>query len=124
MYVADHRRLREREEIAIVQQVLLRVLEALAANIGFFHAVGANGRTHRSVDNGDSALENLLESMLVIRRHGEFLKKFRQGASWHCWPHCAIQMQTALYQEYRSRLLPRTHSRRMSPEPGWIALRA
>ena len=66
--VADHLRLREREEIAVVQQILLRVLEALAADVGLVHAVGADGRAHRAVDDGDAVLEQLLERMRV--RHG------------------------------------------------------
>ena len=63
MDVADHRRLGQREEIAVVQQVLLRVLEALAADVGFGHPVGADGRPHRAVDDGDAVLEDLLERM-------------------------------------------------------------
>ena len=52
--VADHLRLGEREEVAVVQQVLFRVLEALAADVGFLHAVGADGGAHRAVDDGDA----------------------------------------------------------------------
>ena len=52
--VADHLRLREREEVAVVEQVLLRVLEALAADVRLLHAVGADGRAHRAVDDGDA----------------------------------------------------------------------
>ena len=63
MNVADHLRLREGEEITVVEQVLGRVLEALPANVGFFHAVGADGRAHRSVDDGDAVLEDLFQRM-------------------------------------------------------------
>ena len=69
MDVADHLRLRQREEVAVVQQVLRRVLEALAADVRFRHAVGADGRAHRSIDDGDAALEDLFQRMLVGFRH-------------------------------------------------------
>ena len=55
----------EREEVAVVQQVLRRVLEALAADVRFRHAVGADGRAHRAVDDGDAAFEDLLKRMLM-----------------------------------------------------------
>ena len=61
MDVADHLRLREREEVAVVQQVLLRVLEALAADVRLGHPVGADGRAHRAVDDGDALSEQLFE---------------------------------------------------------------
>ena len=76
--VADHLWLREGEEIAVVEQVLRRVLEALAANVGFRHAVGADGGAHRSIDDGDAALENLLQRMLVSFCHHGSIKR--------CWP--------------------------------------
>ena len=60
--VADHLRLRQREEVAVVQQILLRVLEALAADVRLRHAVGADGRPHRAVDDGDALLEQLLRA--------------------------------------------------------------
>ena len=46
----------EREDVAVVQQILLRVLEALAANVRLGHPVGADGRAHRAVDDGDAFL--------------------------------------------------------------------
>ena len=63
--VADHRRLRQREEIAVVQQVLLRILEALAADVGFLHPVGADRRAHRAVDDGDALFEDLAQRMAI-----------------------------------------------------------
>ena len=63
--VADHLRLRQREEIAVVEQILLRVLEALAADVRLRHAVGADGRAHRAVDDGDAFVEQLLERVIV-----------------------------------------------------------
>ena len=69
MDVADHLRLRQREEVAVVQQVLLRVLEALPADVGFRHPVGADGRAHRSIDDGDAVLEDLLKRMLLGCSH-------------------------------------------------------
>src|SRR5258708_1304636 len=69
MDVADHLRLREGEEVAVVQQILGCVLEAISANVGFLHAVGADRRAHRSVDNGDSTLDDLFKRMLLDFRH-------------------------------------------------------
>ena len=69
MDVADHLRLRQREEVAVVQQVLRRVLEALPADVRFRHAIGADRRAHRSVDDGDATLEDLFKRMLVGFRH-------------------------------------------------------
>ncbi len=59
----------EGEEVAVVEQVLGGVLEALAADVGFRHAVGADGGAHRAVDDGDAGFENLFERMLVSFGH-------------------------------------------------------
>jgi hypothetical protein len=69
MNVTDHSGLRQGEEIAVVQQVLLRVLEALPANVGFLHAVGTNRRAHRSVDDGDPTFEDVFKRMLMGLSH-------------------------------------------------------
>src|SRR5260370_33684165 len=69
MDVTDHLRLSQGEEITVVQQVLRRVLEALPADVSFCHAVGADRRAHRSIDDGDSTLEDLFKRMLVVFRH-------------------------------------------------------
>ena len=69
MNIADHLRLSQREKVAVVQQVLRRVLEALAADVRFRHAIGADGRAHRSIDDGDAALENLFKRMLIGCSH-------------------------------------------------------
>ncbi len=69
MDVADHLRLGEREEVAVVQQVLGGVLEALAADVRFRHAVGADGGAHRAIDDGDAALENLFQRMWMAFGH-------------------------------------------------------
>jgi hypothetical protein len=61
--VADHVRLREREDVAVVEQVLGRVLEPLAANVCLGHPVRADGRAHRAVDDGDALLEEALEGV-------------------------------------------------------------
>ena len=66
MNVADQLRLRQREQVAVVQQVLLRVLEALPANVRLFHPVGADGRPRRSINDGDAAFEDLFERMLGV----------------------------------------------------------
>ncbi len=65
MDVADHLRLGEREEVAVVEQVLGGVLEALAANVGFRHAVGADGGAHGAVDDGDAVFEDRFQGVLV-----------------------------------------------------------
>ncbi len=64
MDVADHRGLRERKEVAVVEEVLGRVLEALAADVGFLHPVGADGGAHGAVDDGDAGGEDLFQRML------------------------------------------------------------
>jgi hypothetical protein len=69
MDVADHRRLGEGEQIAVVQQVLFRVLEALATDVGLGHPVGADGGAHGAVDDRDPVLEDLLERMLAGGGH-------------------------------------------------------
>ena len=67
MDVADHRRLGQREQVAVVQQVLAGVAEALAADVRLGHAVGADGRAHRAVDDGDALREDLLQR---VQRRG------------------------------------------------------
>ena len=54
MDVANHIRLSQREEVPVVQQILRRILEALPADVSFRHAIGADRRTHRSIDDRDS----------------------------------------------------------------------
>ncbi len=58
--VADHVRLGQGEEVSVVQQVFFRVLKAVATDVGFLHAVGADGGAHRSVDDGDSGFQDFL----------------------------------------------------------------
>src|SRR5439155_15682484 len=67
--VTDHLRLSQGEEVTVVQQVLPRVLEAFPADVRFRHAVGADRCAHRSVDDGNSTLEDLFKRMLVGFRH-------------------------------------------------------
>src|ERR1700738_3947065 len=69
MNVADHLRLSQGEEITVVEQVLGRVFEALPADVSFLHAVGADRRAHRSVDDGNSTVENLFQRMLLGCSH-------------------------------------------------------
>ncbi len=68
--VTDHLRLRQREEVAVVEQILRRVLEALAADVRFLHAVGADGRAHRAVDDDDAVLKEFFEGMKIGHRMG------------------------------------------------------
>jgi hypothetical protein len=67
--IADHLRLRQRKEIAVVQQILRRVLEPLPANIRFLHPIGADRRAHRSIDDGNTAFQYLLQGMGVVANH-------------------------------------------------------
>src|ERR1700733_13086059 len=69
MDVADHLRPRQGEEVAVVQQILLRVLEAFPADVRFRHAVGADRGAHRTIDDGDSTLEYLFKGMLAGFHH-------------------------------------------------------
>src|SRR6185437_8266709 len=69
MDIADHLRLCQGEEVTVVQQILCRILEARSANVGFLHAVGSYRRAHRSIDDGDTAFEDLLKGMLVSCHH-------------------------------------------------------
>ncbi len=59
MNIADHLWLRQREKVPVVQQILFRIFEAIPTDVGFLHAVGTNGGTHRSINDGDTILENL-----------------------------------------------------------------
>ena len=63
MNIADHLRLRQQKQVAVVLQVLLRVLESLPADVRLGHAIGADRRAHRAIDNRDAALENLHQGM-------------------------------------------------------------
>jgi len=72
MDVANHFWLSQREEVTVVQKALRRVLESLPSDIRFRHAVGADGRAHRSVDDGNSIVEDLFKRMWVGFRHALF----------------------------------------------------
>ncbi len=67
--VTDHLWLRQGEKVTVVQQALRRVLEPLSADVRFRHAIGADCSAHRSVDDGNSTLENLFKWMLIGSRH-------------------------------------------------------
>ena len=69
MNVAYHFWLGQREEVAVVQQALRRVPKSLPADVRFGHSISADGRAHRSIDDGNSTLEDLLQRMLVGSRH-------------------------------------------------------
>ena len=59
--VADDVRPGEREDVAVVEQVLLGVGEALAAGVGLVEAVAADGRAHRAVEHEDPVAEEGFE---------------------------------------------------------------
>ena len=64
MNVANHLRLRQRKQVAVVQQVFFRVLEMpLPANVRLLHPVVADGRPRRSIDDGDAAFKDLSQRM-------------------------------------------------------------
>src|ERR1700733_11892107 len=69
MDVADHLRPRQGEEVTVVQQILLRVLEAIPPDVRFRHAVRADRGAHRTIDDGDSTLEYLFKGMLADFHH-------------------------------------------------------
>ena len=69
MNIADHFWLGQREEIAVVQQALCRVPKAVAADVRFRHSISADGRAHRSIDDGNPTLEDLFQRMLAGSRH-------------------------------------------------------
>ena len=56
MDIANRFWLSQREQVTVVQKALRRVLESLASDIRFRHAVGADSRAHRAVDDRDSIL--------------------------------------------------------------------
>src|SRR5580692_5165239 len=69
MNVANHFWLSQREEVAVVQQALGRILKALPADVRFRHPISADGRAHRSIDDGNPTLEDLFQRMLMGSRH-------------------------------------------------------
>ena len=78
MDVADHLWLSQGEEIAVVQQVLRRTLEALPADVSFRHPVGADRGAHRSIDDRNSTLHDLLKRMLLCFAHVS-LNRLKRG---------------------------------------------
>ncbi len=73
MNIADHLRLRQREQIAVVHQVLVRVLEPLPADIRLGHPIGTDRRAHRAIDNGDAALQNVVNRVWTGISHRSFI---------------------------------------------------
>ena len=63
--VANHLRLRERKQVAVIEQVLLRVGKALAAHVRLLHPVGADGRAHCAVNDGDALGEQAFQQFGV-----------------------------------------------------------
>jgi hypothetical protein len=50
----------EGEEVAVVEEIFAGIAKAAAADILFFHSVGADGGPHGAVNNGDATLEENL----------------------------------------------------------------
>ena len=63
MNVANHFWLSQCEQVTIIQKAFPGVLEPFAPNIGLSHAVCADRRTHRSINDGDTIFENLFDGM-------------------------------------------------------------
>ena len=56
MNIANHLWLGQREEVAVIQQALRRILKALPADVRFRHSISADSRAHRSIDDGNPTL--------------------------------------------------------------------
>src|SRR6185369_9060577 len=69
MNVADHLWLGQREEVTVVKQAFRGVLEAVPTDVRFGHAIRADGRAHRSVDDGNTIFEDLFQRMCVEFSH-------------------------------------------------------
>jgi len=69
MDIADHFWPGQRKQITIVQKALGRVLESFSSDIRFRHAIAADGRAHRPVDNGNSTVEDLFQRVIVHCLH-------------------------------------------------------
>lgn len=66
-----------RKQVTVIEQILLRLLEAFRTDVGFLHPVGSDGRSHRAVDYGNALFEDLLERMFAICDH--FLQAWNGG---------------------------------------------
>ena len=65
MDVADRAGLRERIKVAVVLEILFRILEPLAANLGLAQSVGADSRAHRAVKDDDAFAERALKKFKI-----------------------------------------------------------
>ncbi len=68
--VGDDIGLGEAEEIAVALEVLVMILEALAAEIGLGELELLQGGAHRAVDDDDAFLQEGFEGMERRGRHG------------------------------------------------------
>jgi len=69
MNVAEHLQLRQRKNVAVVLQILDRVLEALPAKVRPRHPVSANADARHSSDDSNAALEDSFKRMLMSSGH-------------------------------------------------------
>jgi len=53
----------EREQVSVVEQALFGVRKPLAANVRLGHAVAADRRAHRAIDDRNAILEDALDRM-------------------------------------------------------------
>jgi hypothetical protein len=75
--VADHIRLSERVEVAVVLQVLFRVLETFAADVLLAEAVSADGGAHGAINDDNAFAERFSKEFSVVR-HGFKDRKGRE----------------------------------------------
>ena len=71
MNVCNHIGPCQRQQIAIIQQVLVRILKALAANVRLRQAIAANRGAHRAIEHENA----------IFRGSAEF--KFKRRAGKH-----------------------------------------
>ncbi len=61
---------RQREDVAVVEQILLVLEEAIPAGIGFFESILADRRAHRAVEHQDTLAHGGFEFGTAIRAGG------------------------------------------------------
>src|SRR5205085_2470029 len=64
--VADDLRLGQREEVAVVEQILLRVAKAIATDVRLAHPISADGGAHRAVDDRDPLPQQLAQRVVLV----------------------------------------------------------
>ena len=87
MDVADYLRIGQREDVAVVENVLFAVGKTFAASLFFAQSVGADGCAHGSIQNENAFLQGGGQFSGRVRlRHGETLadgRSFGKHISTH-----------------------------------------